>query len=67
MGKDTKYNWEKTGVSYMTKKIMKQILCVGLACWMMAATPFMVYGANDVCDYEVAASRNIHCPDRDDD
>ena len=37
----------------MTKTILKKILCVGLAFWMMAAVPVVVHGYEVFeCDYE---------------
>ena len=57
----------------MTKTILKKILCVGLAFWMMAAVPVVVHGYEaygyEVCGCEIVviAPHFITRPGGDDD
>ena len=54
----------------MTKTMWKRILCVGLACWMIAVIAFVPQPhatEGDTCDYEVAAPQYGTDPDGNED
>ena len=71
MSQALNYTPKKTEVLSMTRTILKKILCVGLAFWMMAAVPVVVRGYEALdCEYEyevVIAPLFNNRPGRDDD
>jgi len=60
---------KKTEVLYMSNKIWKRILCVGLACCMMAVVAIVPQpqATADADGYETIAPRYIHENEGDDD